>query len=263
MVDESESFSSHAADAGAFFDGRAERYDQAYDARGSDGYALRSRMEAVLRLVGPGRGEVLDIGMGPGRLLVELERRGWDVSGVDASAEMVTLARQKLPGAAARIVQGPMESLPVADASFDAVVATGVLEYADVESAVRETARVLRPGGVAVVSYPNPGAYYVVWKTHVWYRALRAARRLLGRPQPRVSQGAQLVTIPRLRALMAEAGLHAVATEYTSYLVIPSPADFLLPQTTERLGRWLERNAARRAGRLSCQLAFRFEKATS
>ncbi|MDQ4080357.1 MAG: class I SAM-dependent methyltransferase [Gemmatimonadota bacterium] len=255
--------SSHAADAGAFFDGRAERYDRAYDAPGSDGYALRSRMEAVLRLVGAGPGEILDIGMGPGRLLVELERRGWDVSGVDASTAMVMRARQRLPRAAERIIEGEMESLPVSDASFDSVVATGVLEYAEIESAIREIARVLRPGGVAVVSYPNPSAYYVVWKTHVWYRSIRAARRLLGRPQPRVSQGSHLVTIPRLRALMGEAGLHVVATEYTCYLVIPSPADYLLPQTTERLGRWLERNAMRRAGRLSCQVVLRFEKATS
>lgn len=255
--------SGHAADVGAFFDERAERYDRAYVARGSDGYVLRSRMQAALRLVGPGPGEVLDVGMGPGRLLVELERRGWDVSGVDASTEMVARARQRLPRAAERIVQGEIESLPVSDASFDSVVATGVLEYAEIESAIQEIARVLRPGGTAVVSYPNRGAYYVVWKTHVWYRSVRTAKRLLGLPRPRVSQGSDLVTISRLRALVAGVGLDVVATEYTCYLAIPAPADYLLPRVTESLGRWLERNAVQHAGRLSCQVVFRFEKASA
>ena len=66
--------------------------------------------------------------------------------GVDASAEMVALARERLPDARDRLAQGSVEELPFEDASFDAVAATGVLEYADVPRALGELARVLRPG---------------------------------------------------------------------------------------------------------------------
>src|SRR5439155_280619 len=101
---------------------------------------------------------------------------------LDASAEMVEAARWRLPEAAERLVVGDIVRLPFADATFDLVVATGVLEYADVERALAELARVLCPGGRAVVSYPNPAALYGIWKSHVWYPAVRGVKRLARRP---------------------------------------------------------------------------------
>ena len=70
-----------------------------------------------------------------------------------------------------------IESLPFADGSFDAVLATGVLEYSELERALPELARVLRPGGLAVVSYPNPRNLYGLWKTRAWYRLPHAERQ--------------------------------------------------------------------------------------
>ena len=69
--------------ATSFFNERARAYDRAYDLAGSDGFALRARMKAVLDLAGPGPGEALDAGMGPGRLLGELAARGWTRDGGD------------------------------------------------------------------------------------------------------------------------------------------------------------------------------------
>src|SRR5438093_9682034 len=91
--------------APAFFDDRAGWYDGAYDRENADGYALRSRMQAVLRLLGDGPGAILDAGMGPGRLCAELQARGWTVSGIDASREMVAAARARLPDAAERLLE--------------------------------------------------------------------------------------------------------------------------------------------------------------
>jgi len=247
-------------DAGAYFDDRAERYDRAYDARGVDGYALRSRMAGALQLLGSGPGEILDAGMGPGRLLAELAQRGWAVSGVDASAEMVAAARSKLPEAASRLVQGKIESLPFPDASFDAVVATGVLEYSQLERALRELARVLRPGGRAVVSYPNPGAYYVVWRTRVWYRFVRAAKRVARRPAQTFPGGAPPVRPDRFPEVLARALLEQERVRYTAFLVVPSPLDELLPRPTEWLGRQLEGSGSRLGRRASGQVVYSARK---
>jgi ubiquinone/menaquinone biosynthesis C-methylase UbiE len=245
-------------DSGEYFDERAERYDRAYDAPA--GYALRSRLAAVLRLVGEGPGEVLDAGMGPGRLLAELARRDWTVSGIDASAEMVSAARSRLRGDEARLRHAKIELLPFADASFDVVVATGVLEYAKLEAAIRELQRVLRPGGLAVVSYPNPGNFYWAWRTHVWYRLVRAAKRILRQPPLVFPPASQPAPPARFRELVTAAGLEPERTEYTSFLVVPSPLDKLLPRTTQRLGLRLERNPSRYGRRFAGQVVYSARK---
>lgn len=243
---------------GAYFDACAERYDGIYD--GPAGYALRSRMAAALRLLGAGPGEALDAGMGGGRLLAELARRDWTVSGIDASAEMVAEARRRLPTEAARFTHAEIELLPFADASFDAVVATGVLEYAELERAIRELHRVLRAGGLAVVSYPNLGNFYWSWRTHVWYRSVHAAKRMLRQAPLAFPRASQKAAPDRFRELLSRAGFQPERVEYTSFLIVPSPLDKLLPRATERLGLRLERNPSRFGRRLAGQVVYSARK---
>ena len=117
-----------------------------------------------------------------------------------------------------RLLRAEIEALPFAPDSFDAVAATGVLEYADITRAVSELARVLRPGGIAVLSYPNPTAIYGVWKTQVWYRATRFVKRVLQRPHPDLPRGAGRIPPERFEQLLRGAGLESEAREYSSYL---------------------------------------------
>src|SRR5262249_50103208 len=154
----------------------------------------RARMDATLRNVGSGPGHALDAGMGPGRLCEELGRRGWTVWGVDASASMVELARERLPNARERLVVGAIERLPFDDAMFDCVTASGVLEYADIPAALAELGRVLRPGGIGVVSYPHSRALYRAWKAWLYYPAVRFGRRLMGRRAAERPRGAGAIT---------------------------------------------------------------------
>ena len=99
---------------------------------------------------------VLDAGCGSGRNLVYLLRRGFDVRGVDLDAKAIEttreLARTTLPDADARFVVAPVESMPFADAAFDAVISSAVLHFAAHEAQwqamMREIWRVLAPGGV-------------------------------------------------------------------------------------------------------------------
>ncbi|MBV9291622.1 MAG: class I SAM-dependent methyltransferase [Frankiales bacterium] len=99
-------------------------------------------------------GRLLDVGTGPGQLLVEVARRRTDVTGagIDPSADMIGHARRRLAAAAADdrfdLQIAGAEDLPFADASFDAVVSTlSSHHWADPAAAVGEQARVLRPGG--------------------------------------------------------------------------------------------------------------------
>jgi ubiquinone/menaquinone biosynthesis C-methylase UbiE len=100
----------------------------------------------------PRNATVLDIGTGPGVLLMELARLRPDLSltGLDLSPDMVTAAQRNLspfgPRATAQV--GDVTNLPFPDHSFDLIVSSLSLHHwDDPESAVPELARVLRAGG--------------------------------------------------------------------------------------------------------------------
>src|SRR4051795_6340866 len=77
----------------------------------------------------------------------EIQRRLW---GTDPRA-WAELARERLPDADLR--EGDMESLPFADAAFDAVLGVNAFQFAgDPVRALREAARVVRPGGIVAAS---------------------------------------------------------------------------------------------------------------
>jgi ubiquinone/menaquinone biosynthesis C-methylase UbiE len=172
-------------EAERFFDEVAADYDRAYSSPGIGGQILRKRVAAVLKQLEGGSGEVLDAGMGAGYLCAELDRRGWTVSGLDLSQAMVDGALARLPHLRDRLVQGDIAALPFEDESFDAVVATGVLEYAlDLTAAVEELARVLRRGGVAVVSFPNSLAPVSLWRGRVLYPVVRLGKRVVSTRRP-------------------------------------------------------------------------------
>lgn len=173
--------------AASLWELEAARYDAVYDSVTGRGRVARARLAATVEIVGEGPGRVLDVGMGAGRLCAALEPRGWDVYGVDSSEAMVALARKRLPRVAARLLRARAEGLPFADEAFDAVTALGSLEYTeDAAAAVRELARVLRPGGTAVVSWPNFRGLVTAWRRLVLYPAVRVVKRGLpvGRMPP-------------------------------------------------------------------------------
>lgn len=112
--------------------------------------------EAVLGAVDVD-GSLLDIGCGSGELCALAAERGARVSGMDVAAELVEIARQRVPEADLRV--GPAERLPWPDDSFDVVTAINVLQFtADFLTALTEAGRVTRPGGrVAVCNWGRPG----------------------------------------------------------------------------------------------------------
>jgi SAM-dependent methyltransferase len=108
--------------------------------------------EAVLDAAGVGRGtRVLDVGCGSGLALVLAAQRGAVPSGLDISPGLLGIARGRLPDADLR--EGDMEFLPFGGTAFDAVLGVNSFQFAgDPRRALREAARVVRPGGRVVAS---------------------------------------------------------------------------------------------------------------
>jgi ubiquinone/menaquinone biosynthesis C-methylase UbiE len=112
------------------------------------------RVAGEVAAAAPDGAAVLDAGAGTGRLLVELARARPDLelAGVDLEADMIARAERnaRAAGLAGRIdlQVGDVAALPFPDDGFDLVVSTlSMHHWAAVEPAVRELARVLRPGG--------------------------------------------------------------------------------------------------------------------
>jgi SAM-dependent methyltransferase len=123
--------------------------------------------------VGPGV-LLLDLGCGFGRHAFEAARRGAAVVAIDAGADEVAQVRGTIgamleagelgTGHPASAVQGDALALPFPDATFHRVIASEVLEHIpDDVSAMRELARVLRPGGAMAVTVPRCVPEAVNW----------------------------------------------------------------------------------------------------
>lgn len=117
----------------------------------------------------PPSGHVLDVATGTGLVAAELMRRGFDVTGVDQSAEMLAVARRRF-GDTVELVEASAGSLPFADTAFDHLTFTYLLRYVDDPgSTLAELARVVRPRGtVASLEFGVPsGLTRPLWEAYV------------------------------------------------------------------------------------------------
>jgi ubiquinone/menaquinone biosynthesis C-methylase UbiE len=118
------------------FGGVAEAYE-----RGRPTYPV----DAVRWLLGDHPQTVLELGAGTGKLTRVIAGLGHDVHATDPDEAMLQILERQLPGV--RTAQASAEEIPLGDASVDAVVAGQAFHWFDLDRALPEIARVLRPGG--------------------------------------------------------------------------------------------------------------------
>jgi demethylmenaquinone methyltransferase/2-methoxy-6-polyprenyl-1,4-benzoquinol methylase len=129
----------------------------------------RWRRFLVSRLPRDG-GHVLDVATGTGLVAAELLRRGFRVTGLDQSTEMLAFARRRFADQGVELVEGSAESLPFADGAFDHLTVTYLLRYIDDPGAtLAELARVVGWGGtLASLEFGVPrGVARPLWDAYV------------------------------------------------------------------------------------------------
>jgi demethylmenaquinone methyltransferase/2-methoxy-6-polyprenyl-1,4-benzoquinol methylase len=146
-----------------------DRIAPVYDAMNrtmTAGLDRRWRRITAETVVHPGDA-VLDACCGTGDLAIACARAGGRVTGVDFSERMLERARRKAPEL--EWIEGDLLALPFADESFDAAtVGFGVRNVEDLDRALLELRRVLRPGGrLGILEITRPGGilgpFYRVW----------------------------------------------------------------------------------------------------
>jgi demethylmenaquinone methyltransferase/2-methoxy-6-polyprenyl-1,4-benzoquinol methylase len=173
-------------DVATMFDSVARRYDITNTVlSGGQDRHWRHRTRQVLELQ-PGE-KVLDLAAGTGVSTVELARSGAFVVACDFSLGMLQAGHARKDRQQVPFVAGDALALPFADACFDAAtISFGLRNVADVDQALRELGRVVRPGGRLVVcefSRPTFTPFRVIYLNYLM-RALPAiARRVSSSPE--------------------------------------------------------------------------------
>ncbi|MEU4644189.1 demethylmenaquinone methyltransferase [Micromonospora sp. NPDC049460] len=167
----------------AMFDGVAARYDltNTVMTAGRDRAWRRATREALgLR---PGE-RVLDVGAGTGVSTEELARSGAYAVGADLSLGMLHAGKRTRP--AVPLLAGDALRLPFADGVFDAVTISFALRnVVDTEAALREFARVTRPGGRLVIcelSHPTNAVFRTAYLSYLMRWLPTAARVVSSNP---------------------------------------------------------------------------------
>ena len=115
-------------------------------------------------------GSILDVGCGRGFLLKKLSEKsepGTKFFGIDISPKLVEIAKSNNPEATLEI--GDAEKMRFADATFDFVFMTEALEHMqDFSKSLSEVMRVLKPGGIFIVTIPNRD-----WASYDFYDKIR------------------------------------------------------------------------------------------
>lgn len=148
-----------------YFSTQAARWGSLYRFKASFRDRLSLFLGGLTRRVAP-PARVLDFGCGPGVMSLALAGMGYEVHGVDGSPRMIemALAEQRRTGATnARFSQMDAREFTLPENTYDAVICSSVLQYVDDDrKLLSDLVRVLRPGGVLLISVPH-GASLLGW----------------------------------------------------------------------------------------------------
>jgi SAM-dependent methyltransferase len=197
---------------------------------------------------------VLEIGLGYGTLSQQLLAAGGRYTGIDIARGPAAMVnhRSRLLGGAPCAVRGSVLALPVADQSIDCLVSIGCFHHTgSVAQSIRETHRVLKPGGVAVVMVYNQFSYrhwmrWPVATARAW-GADRAGRRIPTAPihqRKKYDANAAGLAAPetvflsadRLRRMFSDFRSVEISTENNTNMLRVIPRRLLLSTLGKRLG---------------------------
>jgi ubiquinone/menaquinone biosynthesis C-methylase UbiE len=136
----------------------AKEFSDTHDVGENSNRDNRNEFYTQLDFIKPGI-KLLDLGCGDGLDLVHYKKLGAEIYGIDASEELLQIAKKRLPDA--NIHVGLFEKIPFTDNYFDVVLSKyAIMTSADLQPIIAEIRRVLRPGGVVMYLVTHPFRQY-------------------------------------------------------------------------------------------------------
>ena len=161
---------------------------------------------------------ILELGCGTGEFTRRVAPSRARLVALDLSTDLLRKARERVPSSV-RFMIGDAHLLPFDSGAFDAVYGCSVLHHLDVEVALREVRRVLRPGGHLVFSEPNLLNPQVALMFKV-----RALRRRFG-----VSEDEMAFTRRHVMSLLHRLGFTCISVRQFDFLHPSTPTSFVAP----------------------------------
>lgn len=208
-------------------------------------------------------GRTLDIGCGPGIMLNDLYRRGFEPFGFDISKAMVKTAREhflKLEDSTPFLCVADVENLPFIDGSFELVVCAGVIEYLGQDyRALQEISRVLKPRGIAFITVTNALAPFWFIETiakivGVWSKLVSYVKGDSPFPIARVHIPSSLVN------MASRVGLVEIDRAYFDFSAFPFPINVIFPNLCKRIGMSMEQLSRTKLGFIGRGCILKFVK---
>ncbi|MEU0561740.1 class I SAM-dependent methyltransferase [Dactylosporangium sp. NPDC006015] len=143
-----------ADNGSAIWDAHAATFDEEPDHGLRDPFVRRGWAELLASVLPPAPASIVDLGCGTGSLTTLLAEAGHRVCGLDASAEMLAVARRKAAdhGVAVPLIRGDVSRPPLAPGSFDVVLVRHVLwAVQERDTTLARWIRLLRPSGRLVL----------------------------------------------------------------------------------------------------------------
>lgn len=170
-------------------------------------------------------GRILDAGAAEGRILSRIAGSfGFKCAvGIDNCPDAVSAAAAKNDGKV-KVFMADIVKLPFKDGVFDIVLASAVLEHIrDIDSAMREFYRVLRPGGLLCVTLPNPAYDFInsilVKTYHVRRHSLAGMKNILCRAKFSVLDARHFMVFPFARIALEGAFVRLISRMKLGFLL--------------------------------------------
>jgi SAM-dependent methyltransferase len=182
-------------------------------------YSLTPRFRAII----PNHQPMLEAGCGAGHWVAWAVANGWDAIGIDWSAALIDRARAEIPGG--EFLVGDLRAIPLESGSVGSLISLGAIEHSveGPEAALSEFRRVLRSGGMAVVTVPY----------------LSPLRRLVRKPSQRLQTSSVVRKIRRKTTGLTKEGLeeslaNARPGQAVNVMATPTGWEFFEYQFDER-----------------------------
>ena len=202
----------------------------------------------------PRGAKVLDVGCGPGELVLSLLRKGYDALGVDISPGMVEEASRTIQESGfpqfSGVSVGDIEKLNFSDGEFDIVIASGVIEYQkDDRDALIEMRRITKRGGYLIINVSNRYSPITISENLYWSVSnipfVRNAASFIKR---QILGTGELTNIPVRRThsprqfdrTLARLGFQKVSHNFFRYSLLPVPLDSIFA-VSRQFGLRMER----------------------